>query len=95
MANISGKIQEYLNKAQNYWQRANLHPSILQWRPEAIDAFGFYDGSGQWLDSDIKTVEARGQKPLILCRVWRSNHALEWLAKMILAILNLINWLKR
>ena len=64
MRYLSSAKQAALDKAQNYWQRANLHPSILQWRPEAIDAFGFYDGSGQWLDSDIKTVEARGQKPL-------------------------------
>ena len=64
MLSLSKSKQDALDKAQNYWQRANLHPSILEWRPEAINSFGFYDGSGQWLPNDVRIVESRGQKPL-------------------------------
>lgn len=64
MQNLSSSKQAALQKAQSYWQRANTHPSILQWRAEAVENFGFYDGSGQWLETDRARVQERGQKPL-------------------------------
>lgn len=63
---ISETKQKALEIAQNYWQRGNTHPSMLQWRTEAIEAFGFYDGSGQWLASDLAVLASRGQHPMTI-----------------------------
>lgn len=64
MQNLSESRQKALDTAQAYWKRANLHPSKMQWSSEAIEAFGFYDGSGQWSEQDFKTVTDRNQVPL-------------------------------
>jgi hypothetical protein len=64
MYELSNPRREALEKSQAYFQRANLHPSTLQWRQEAIENFGFYDGSGQWRNEDLLVVRERGQIPL-------------------------------
>lgn len=64
MQNLSESRQKALDTALAYWKRANLHPSKMQWSSEAIEAFGFYDGSGQWSEKDYKTVTDRNQVPL-------------------------------
>lgn len=66
---LSEKRQQILQIAQAKWQRANLHQSMLDWRPEAIESFGFEDGTGQWNTNDIATVTARGQIPLVSNRI--------------------------
>ena len=45
MQKLSESRQKALDTAQAYWKRANLHPSKMQWSSEAIEAFGFYDGT--------------------------------------------------
>lgn len=64
MQNLSEYKQKALNTAQAYWTRANLHPSKMQWSSEMIEAFGFYDNSGQWAIKDLETVRGRNQEPL-------------------------------
>lgn len=64
MQNLSESRQKALDTGQAYCKRANLHPSKMQWSSEAIEAFGFYDGSGQWSEQDFKTVAERNQVPL-------------------------------
>ncbi len=64
MQNLSESRQKTLDKSQAYWKRANLHPSKMQWSSEMIEAFGFYDNSGQWAIKDLDTVTGRGQLPL-------------------------------
>ncbi len=61
---LSEYKQKVLDKSQAYWKRANLHPSKAQWNSEIIEAFGFYDNSGQWAIKDLETVTNRGQVPL-------------------------------
>lgn len=63
---LSKSRQRSLDISQSYWRRANLHPSKMTWTAEMIEAFGFYDNSGQWALKDIQTVESRGQVPLTI-----------------------------
>jgi hypothetical protein len=64
MQPLSEPRRKALEIAQNYFRRANLHPSYLEWRSEAIENFGFYDGSGQWSETEIARVRALNQVPL-------------------------------
>lgn len=62
---LSEPRQKALEKSQNIWQTVSLHPSTLQFRTEAIEAFGFYEGGlGQWRQNDLDTVTSRGQLPM-------------------------------
>jgi hypothetical protein len=61
---LSESKQKTLDTIQALWKRANLHPSKMEWTPEIIEAFGFYDNSGQWALTDLETVTGRGQVPL-------------------------------
>lgn len=45
--------------------RGDTHPSMMKFREELIESFGFYDGSGQWSLDDIKTVKENGMIPLV------------------------------
>lgn len=76
MYSLSRPRQEALDKAQAYWKRANLHPSNMQWRTEAIEAFGFYDGSGQWSEKDLLTLNEDGRHPLTVNIIQRPIDAL-------------------
>ena len=61
MYELSESRQKALNIAQAYFRRANIHPSALEWHTEAIEAYGFYDGSGQWRLEDLQTLASRKQ----------------------------------
>lgn len=63
---ISESRYKALKIAQNYWTRGDTHLSMQQWRKEAIEAFGFYDGSTQWLPSDLAVLASRGQYPMVI-----------------------------
>jgi hypothetical protein len=76
MYELSGPRQKALDKAQAYWKRANLHPSNMRWRTEAIEAFGFYDGSGQWSGKDLVTLNEEGRYPLTVNIIQRPIDAL-------------------
>ena len=62
---LSDSRQQALEKSQSIWQRVSLHPSTLQFRKEAIEAFGFYEGGlGQWRQKDLDTLASRDQLPM-------------------------------
>ncbi len=62
---LSDSRQKALEKSQSIWQRVSLHPSTLQFRKEAIEAYGFYEGGlGQWRQTDLDTLASRDQLPM-------------------------------
>jgi hypothetical protein len=64
MIELSTSKQKALDTAQKYWDRANSHPSCMEWRTEMMENFGFYDGSGQWRAADIAILAERNQLPM-------------------------------
>lgn len=46
------------------WDSALKNDVYLEWRKEALEDFGFYDGTKQWLPEDLRTLAERGQIPL-------------------------------
>jgi hypothetical protein len=61
MYQLSESRYKALQRAQNFWKRGDTHPSMQEWRKEAIEAFGFYDGSGQWRSQDLAVLRSRDQ----------------------------------
>jgi hypothetical protein len=56
--------QEALQKAQECFRTANLHPSSQEFRLKCIDDQNFYDGTGQWTARDLQTLVLREQLPI-------------------------------
>lgn len=60
---LSPAKQEALDIAQNYFRRANFHPSYLEWRKRDIANEAIYDGSGQWREDDLNELKKINQIP--------------------------------
>ncbi len=63
---ISEPRRSALEIAQNYWTRGDTHPSLQKWRTKAIESYGFYDGTTQWLAKDLAILAARDQYPMTI-----------------------------
>jgi len=61
---LSESRQKALDKAQEFFRVANLHPSSVAFREKCINDYGFYDGTGQWEGSDLEALRERGQLPI-------------------------------
>ena len=61
---LSESRQKALDKAQEFFRVANLHPSSVGFREKCISDYGFYDGTGQWEGSDLEALRERGQLPI-------------------------------
>ena len=72
---LSKTRQEALQKAQQYFQTANLHPSSQTFRAKCISDYGFYDGTDQWDANDLNTLKERGQLPITvnICKGFIDN----------------------
>jgi hypothetical protein len=56
--------QAALQKAQECFRAANLHPSTTAFRLKCIDDQNFYDGTGQWTARDLHILAMREQLPI-------------------------------
>ena len=65
----SSAKQKALEKARGYFEYANAHPIITGWREEAIENYGFYDGTKQWDDYHRKILEERGQPVVVINKI--------------------------
>lgn len=72
---LSKTRQDALLKAQEYFQTANLHPSAQEFRSKCISDYGFYDGTDQWMPTDLNTLKERGQLPITvnICKGFIDN----------------------
>lgn len=61
---LSVTKQNALQKAQDYFRIANLHPSSMEFRTKCMDDYSFYDGTGQWMARDLQTLAEREQLPI-------------------------------
>ena len=61
---LSATKQNALQKAQECFRAANLHPSSSAFRLKCIDDQNFYDGTGQWTAKDLQTLAMREQLPI-------------------------------
>lgn len=75
MANLSKTRQDALDLAQKYFRIGNLHQSSQEFRAKCINDYGFYDGTGQWEESDLQTLKDRGQLPITvnICKGFIDN----------------------
>lgn len=72
---LSKTRQDALQKAQQYFQTANLHPSSQEFRAKCMSDYGFYDGTDQWDANDLNTLKDRGQLPITvnICKGFIDN----------------------
>lgn len=72
---LSKTRQDALQKAQEYFQAGNMHPSTQEFRSKCISDYGFYDGTGQWDAVDLNTLRERGQLPITvnICKGFIDN----------------------
>lgn len=72
---LSQVRQKALQTAQDYFRAANQHQSSIEFRSKCINDYGFYDGTGQWEDSDLRTLKARNQFPITvnICKGFIDN----------------------
>ncbi len=61
---LSRTKQNALQKAQECFRIANLHPSSSAFRLKCIDDQNFYDGTGQWTARDLQILAMREQLPI-------------------------------
>lgn len=54
---------------RNYYEYANNHPLMLAFRREAREAYGFYDGNGQWTDKELARLAEREQAPIVMNKI--------------------------
>ena len=52
---------DILEKARRYYESATANQMYYTWKNNCIEDFGFYDGTGQWTESERKILEARNQ----------------------------------
>ncbi len=67
--------QKALETAQEYFRAANLHPSSHEFRLKCLHDYGFYDGTGQWENLDLQSLQERGQLPITvnICKGFIDN----------------------
>lgn len=72
---LSATRQKALQKAQECFRAANLHPASQQFREDCISNYGYYDGRGQWSEVDLKKLQRRGQDPITvnICKGFIDN----------------------
>jgi hypothetical protein len=61
---LSATKQAALQRAQECFRAANLHPSSQEFRLKCMDDQAFYDGTGQWTARDLQTLAMREQLPI-------------------------------
>lgn len=72
---ISKTRQDALQKAQDYFRIANLHPSSQEFRTKCMSDYGFYDGTEQWSTVDLQKLQQRLQSPITvnICKGYIDN----------------------
>ena len=72
---ISKTRQDALQKAQDYFRIANLHPSSQEFRAKCMSDYGFYDGTEQWSAVDLQKLQQRLQSPITvnICKGYIDN----------------------
>ncbi|WP_203250149.1 hypothetical protein [Cysteiniphilum marinum] len=66
---MTTKQEAALQKARNYFEYANSHPSTIAFRKKAREDYGFYDGTGQWPAEVIAELSERGQSPVTVNKI--------------------------
>jgi hypothetical protein len=66
MYTVSVTHQKALERAQQYFKRANSHPSTIQWRKDFQENQAFFDGmdNGQWTPETLAVLQEREQMPI-------------------------------
>lgn len=66
MEMLSASKQNALEMAKQYFRKANLHSSTIQWRLECQENHAFYDAgkNGQWTAESLAILKERGQLPI-------------------------------
>ncbi len=61
---LSSTRQAALQRAQDCFRTASLHPSTQEFRQKCMEDQAFYDGTGQWTARDLQTLLMREQLPI-------------------------------
>lgn len=66
MYSLSETKQKALETAQQYFRKANLHSSTIEWRKNCQENQAFFDGvnNGQWTPESLAVLAERGQLPI-------------------------------
>src|SRR6267142_6108863 len=69
MTELSESRQKALDKSKKIWQMSTSNLFYQKWRKEAIENFGFYDGTNQYPSEILEKLKARGQAPIVVNKV--------------------------
>lgn len=64
----TGQFKAY-QKLRLFYESALLHPATQKFRNEMREAFGFYDGDGQWTAKEITELSRRKQLPVVVNKI--------------------------